>query len=308
MAPHGWRRKLGVYQISWLAQGQVTKITLLRVIPTMTFILSGNLDLPRGRGEGARSRTLFAPWLLARAACGAVPVEAPLQAALVRPVVAGAALPPVAAVVAALPLLALALASCGSAAPRIHAGGALGVGACGSAAGCSAAAAAASAARRCSRACTPPWLRCTWSMRRSASRCDTPRRRAVARIASRISGVTCGGRRSCRQASSLHQASSQRSGRQAPSQPRQPPQLPASFQALSCQTPSGPATANLLAVLCPCRCQAGSCSASSAQRPLPLPAGLVRPAVLPLLPSHARRVSNCCEPTLLRVRAGGDFL
>ena len=110
MAPHGWRRKLGVYQISWLAQGQVTKITLLRVIPTMTFILSGNLDLPRGRGEGARSRTLFAPWLLARAARGAVPVEAPLQAALVRPVVAGAALPPVAAVVAALPLLALALA------------------------------------------------------------------------------------------------------------------------------------------------------------------------------------------------------
>ena len=41
---------------------------------------------------------------------------------------------------------------------------------------------------------------------------------------------------------------------------------------------------------------------------LPLPAGLVRPAVLPLLPSHARRVSNCSEPTLLRVRAGGDFL
>ena len=31
-------------------------------------------------------------------------------------------------------------------------------------------------------------------------------------------------------------------------------------------------------------------------------------AALPLLPSHARRVSNCCEPTLLRVRAGGDFL
>ena len=41
---------------------------------------------------------------------------------------------------------------------------------------------------------------------------------------------------------------------------------------------------------------------------LPLPAALVRPAVLPLLPSHARRVSNCSEPTLLRVRAGGAFL
>ena len=56
----------------------------------------------------------------------------------------------------------------------------------------------------------------------------------------RISGVTCGGRRSCRQVSSSRQASSQRSGRQAPSQPRQPPQLPASFQALSCQTPQRP--------------------------------------------------------------------
>ena len=41
---------------------------------------------------------------------------------------------------------------------------------------------------------------------------------------------------------------------------------------------------------------------------LPLPAALVCPAVLPLLPSHARRVSNCSEPTLLRVRAGGAFL
>ena len=90
----------------------------------------------------------------------------------------------------------------------------------------------------------------------------------------RISGVTCGGRRSCRQVSSSRQASSQRPGRQAPSQLRQPPQLPASFQALSCQscqTPQRPCRCQPASCAVshqrPCRCQAGSCSASSAQRP-----------------------------------------
>ena len=94
----------------------------------------------------------------------------------------------------------------------------------------------------------------------------------------RISGVTCGGRRSCRQVSSSRQASSQRSGRQAPSQPRQPPQLPASFQALSCQTPQRPCRCQPASCAVshqrPCRCQAGSRSASSAQRPCRCQAGL----------------------------------
>ena len=81
----------------------------------------------------------------------------------------------------------------------------------------------------------------------------------------RISSVTCGGRRSCRQVSSSRQASSQRSGRQAPSQPRQPPQLPASFQALFCQTPQRP-----------CRCQPASCAVSH-QRPSRCQAGRARP-------------------------------
>ena len=75
--------------------------------------------------------------------------------------------------------------------------------------------------------------------------------------------------------------------------------------------PSGPAAANLLPALCP---TSGPAAAKPARARPPPPSGPAaaswprRPAVLPLLPSHARRVSNCCEPTLLRVRAGGDFL
>ena len=79
------------------------------------------------------------------------------------------------------------------------------------------------------------------------------------------------------QVSSSRQASSQRSGRQAPSQPRQPPQLPASFQALSCQTPQRPCRCQpapcAVSHQRPCRCQAGSGSASSAQRPCRCQAG-----------------------------------
>ena len=100
----------------------------------------------------------------------------------------------------------------------------------------------------------------------------------------RISGVTCGGRRSCRQVSSSRQASSQRSGCRC--------------QAGSCSASSAQR---------PCRCQAGSCSASSAQRPCrcQLPSSAQRSC----RSSQATRgVLNCSEPTLLRVRAGGAFL
>ncbi|CAK9043614.1 HECT domain-containing protein [Durusdinium trenchii] len=61
--------------------------------------------------------------------------------------------------------------------------------------------------------------------------------------------------------------------------------------------PATPVAGVVPGVVLPDRCQPASCAVSHQ-----------RLGLLPLLPSHARRVSNCSEPTLLRVRAGGDFL
>ena len=105
----------------------------------------------------------------------------------------------------------------------------------------------------------------------------------------RISGVTCGGRRSCRQVSSSRQASSQRSGRQAASHPscrRRSRRCPA-------RRPSGPAAANLLPALWP---TSGPAAAKPARARPPPPSGPAaascpRPPSGPAAPPKPRAAS-----------------